>query len=96
MVSHEAAHVGGEKLKDNLEVLRMLLSPNALLCALLAGLLLRAQLFDLAFVTILDILVKLIDLLRLDGKVRLQGCLWCPSLFACVQGVGFRCRAGER
>ena len=45
LLSQLGTLVRGEKLKDNIQVLNVLLSPYALQGALLAGLLLRAKLF---------------------------------------------------
>ena len=73
LISHVVAHVvGGIELQNNITVLWMLHGPKALLNALLACLLLRAQLFELVFVcTFLDILDALINLFCLMGKVLL-------------------------
>ena len=71
-ISQVVALLGGVKLQDNLEVLLVLLSPHALLCALHAGLLLRAQLFErtlvffiLAFLLDGNIIVKTVELFSL-------------------------------
>ena len=85
-------------------MLLVLLSPHALLCALLAGLLLRAQLFErtlvffiLASFLVGNIIVKPVDLFFLFDKVLLQISLLDASLLACQPGsfsCGCRVRAG--